>query len=156
MNCCLLKVPKYFPLSFLSVLISSAQKANCIAAESCIVTESKGPVSSPVCLHTEKMGPDFVTVCPCCLCHFHPKDCVYISSALNLRGKICCPVGHSLQDINPFAELLRFLPLLLAPEKIKKITSKQSEFEDHNRMGLKILILLLVEYYSTKHLLHAQ
>lgn len=118
------------------LLICSLQKANHIAAESCIVTEPKGTRSFPVCLHTEKMAVT-VTVCPCCLCHFHPKDCVHISSALNLRGKICYPVSHILQDINPFTELLRFLPLLLAPEKIfKKITSKQSEFEDHNRMGL--------------------
>ena len=69
---------------------------------------------------------------------------------------MCCPVSHKLQDLNPFTELLRFLPLLLVPEEIKKFTSKQSEFEHRNKMGLKILIFLLGEGYSTKHPLHAE
>jgi len=69
---------------------------------------------------------------------------------------MCCPVSHILQDLKLFTELQRFLPLLLVPEEIKKFTSKQSEFEHRNRMGLKILIFLLVESYSTKHPQHAE
>lgn len=58
---------------------------------------------------------------------------------------MCCPVSHILQDQNPFTEPIRLLPLLLVPEEMKKCSSKQSEFEDRNRMGFKILIFLLVE-----------
>lgn len=54
-----------------------------------------------------------------------------------------CPVSHILQDLNPFTELLRFHPLLLVPEEIKKFTSKQSEFEHSNRMGLKNIDFLI-------------
>lgn len=64
---------------------------------------------------------------------------------------MCCPVSHILQDQNPFTEPIRFLPLLLVAEEMKKCSSKQSEFEDRNRMGFKILIFLLVEGYNTKH-----
>lgn len=133
MNWCLLKAPKYFPLSFLTIYrFFPCRKQTTLQQKAALLQRVQRDCLLPCLLthwedrtrHRDSLS--FVTSIP---------KIVYISSALNLRGKIRCPVSHLFQDINPFTELLGFLPLFLAPEKIKKFTSKQSEFEDRNRMG---------------------
>lgn len=95
MNCCLLKVPKYFPLSFPTVYwFLLCRKQTTLQQKAALLERVQRDCLLPVCLHTEKVGLGFVTVCPCCLFHFNPKDCVYISSALKPRGKIYCSLSH--------------------------------------------------------------
>lgn len=95
MNCCLLKVPKYFPLSFPTVYwFLLCRKQTTLQQKAALLQRVQRDCLLPVCLHTEKVGLGFVTVCPCCLCHFNPKDWVYISSALKPRGKIYCSLSH--------------------------------------------------------------
>lgn len=98
--------------------ISSMQKAKRFAAEKHIVTSSpKGHSPSLSVFGSEKMGAGFVTMSllPMSL-QYQTGHCIQVFSALNISSKMFCPVSHIHQDLNPFTELLRFLPLLLVPE----------------------------------------
>lgn len=63
--------------------------------------------------------------------------------ALSIRGKMYCSISNVPHDLIAFNNSLGFSPSsYLVLHKIKALTSKLSEHENHNTKGLKILIFL--------------